>query len=168
MSSQKPVFAARHNTPESHKNLKHDRDLPASPCSRFVTRCHVISDRHVNVTSTRGTVATPPQCQSQLRIGWPPSAVLLFSRVRGRAPGLARSESGHPCGREHRALRLLEQRLGVDPVLSVDFVEYRPHDLRQAERTGPREARKPATNVRPIFNFMAILLNFASGSRRAP
>ncbi len=25
----------------------------------------------------------------------------------------------------------------------------------------------PATNVRPIFNFMAVLLNLASGSKRA-
>ena len=50
--------------------------------------------------------------------------------VRSRAPGLSRSESAHPCGREHRALRLLEQRFGVDAVLGVDFVENRPHDLR--------------------------------------
>ena len=46
MSSQKPDFACHHNTPESHENLKHDRDLPASSCSRFVTRYHVMSDRH--------------------------------------------------------------------------------------------------------------------------
>ena len=33
---------------------KHDRDLPASPCSRFVTSSHLISHRHVNVRSTSG------------------------------------------------------------------------------------------------------------------
>ncbi len=101
MSSQTPVFAAHHNTPELHQNLKHDRDLPASSCSRFVTSYHLISHRHVNVRSTRGTVATqassamghetpfsdhsvrcrtsfprapPPYCQSQPLIGWRPSA----------------------------------------------------------------------------------------------
>ncbi len=52
MSSQEPVSRARHNKPESHKNLKHDRDLPPSPSSRLVTSYHLISHRHVNVRST--------------------------------------------------------------------------------------------------------------------
>jgi hypothetical protein len=34
------------------RNLEHDWDLPASPCSRFVTSYHLISQRHVNVRST--------------------------------------------------------------------------------------------------------------------
>ena len=46
MSSQMPIFVCHYNTPESHGNVKHDRDLPASSCSGFVTRYHVISDRH--------------------------------------------------------------------------------------------------------------------------
>jgi hypothetical protein len=40
---------------KSHKTkrkLKHDRDLPASPCSPFVTSYHLMSQSHVNVRST--------------------------------------------------------------------------------------------------------------------
>jgi len=101
MSSAKLVFVARHNTLESRQNLKHDRDLPALPCLRFVTPYHLISHRHVNVRSTRASVATrassamghetqlsdpsvrrrtslprapPAYCKPQLPIGWRPSA----------------------------------------------------------------------------------------------
>ena len=52
MSSGIPVFTGHHNTLESHTNLKHDRDLRASPCSRFVTSYHLITHRYVNVRST--------------------------------------------------------------------------------------------------------------------
>ena len=40
MSSGSPVLAEHHNTPKSNQKLKHDRDLPASSCSRFVTSYH--------------------------------------------------------------------------------------------------------------------------------
>jgi hypothetical protein len=46
MSSGTSVFADRQSTLESHQELKHDRDLPASSCSRFVTSYHPISHRH--------------------------------------------------------------------------------------------------------------------------
>ena len=36
MSSGSPVVAGHHNAMESHRNLKHDQDFPASSCSRFV------------------------------------------------------------------------------------------------------------------------------------
>jgi hypothetical protein len=45
----------KHNTTQTHETQqkpKHDRDLPASPCSRFVTSYHLISHRRVNVRST--------------------------------------------------------------------------------------------------------------------
>jgi len=58
MSSQRPVFARHHNARESQRNIKHDRDLPASSCSRFVTSYHLISEWHGTLRSTRGTVAT--------------------------------------------------------------------------------------------------------------
>ena len=51
MSSGIPVFARHYNTPESHQNPKHDRDLPVSSCSWFVTRNHVMSDRHGTLRS---------------------------------------------------------------------------------------------------------------------
>jgi len=54
MSSGTPDFAGHHNKPESLTNLKHDGNLPASPCSRFVTSYHLISHRYVNVRSTSG------------------------------------------------------------------------------------------------------------------
>jgi len=40
---------------ETQQKPKHDRDLPAAPCLRFVTSYHWISHRHVNVRSTGGT-----------------------------------------------------------------------------------------------------------------
>ena len=55
MSSGNPVFAHHHDTLKSYRKLKQDRDLPASPCSRFVTSYHLISQRCVNVRSTSGT-----------------------------------------------------------------------------------------------------------------
>jgi len=33
MSSRSPVFPRHHSTPKSPRNLKHDRDSPASSCS---------------------------------------------------------------------------------------------------------------------------------------
>ena len=47
-----------HNLAQANNNqqkLKHDRDLSASPCSRFVTPYHLISHRHVNLRSTNTT-----------------------------------------------------------------------------------------------------------------
>jgi len=40
-------------TQQSQPIINNRWDLPASPCSRFVTPSHLISHRHVNVRSTR-------------------------------------------------------------------------------------------------------------------
>ena len=61
MSSRSPVFAGHHNAPESHKHLKHDRDLPASSCSWFVTPRHPISD-------LKGTLRSPGNLRGTLRL----------------------------------------------------------------------------------------------------
>lgn len=52
--SQTPVVAVGRNALECLRNHKHCAILPASSCSRLVTRYHVISDRYVNVRSTSG------------------------------------------------------------------------------------------------------------------
>lgn len=60
MRRERPIFAYRYNTLESHRNLKHDRDLTASSCSRFVRQNHAMLDRRANLRSTtqlRGTAS---------------------------------------------------------------------------------------------------------------
>ena len=42
-------------TQQSQPIINNRRDLPASPCSQFVTSSHLISHRHVNVRSTRAS-----------------------------------------------------------------------------------------------------------------
>ena len=53
-----PTFATCDNSAETNRSYKHDRDLPTSPCLRFVTSYHPISHRHVNVRST----GAPQRC----------------------------------------------------------------------------------------------------------
>jgi hypothetical protein len=51
--AKKPTKHNVAQTNETEQKPKHDRDLPASSCLRFVTSYHWISHRHVNLRSTR-------------------------------------------------------------------------------------------------------------------
>ena len=46
------VFRCPLNHQQKQLSTNNRGSLPASPCSRFVTSCHLISHRHVNVRST--------------------------------------------------------------------------------------------------------------------
>jgi len=61
MRSNSPIFAQSANTARSHTTLQNDAELFCRAASWVVTRCHVISDRHVNVRSTGESTGGRPE-----------------------------------------------------------------------------------------------------------
>ena len=121
MSSGNPVFATPHNTPESHKNLKHDRDLPVSPCSRFVTSYHLTSHRHGTLRSTR-TQRNVTRSGGHFLSRRLPSMTICASPMHRSFPFSPRSNRALEAG-DFWAVSLDDGRFGCGRVLQTEGEE---------------------------------------------